>query len=119
MKYVLITFLTLIISSNCEGINFVEVEKPVISTPIISPSPIHTKLPEGWKIQQNEKNEYRLLKPCKYGTFTNNDILVWWGDNGGSRYKNIQSAIDSAWDYIQRQIDNELESKWHDVKTNE
>lgn len=108
MKYalIIITFLTLIIN----GCDKYFTEKSITTTTTTLPITIHTKLPEGWKIQRNAKNEYRLIKP-------NGNVLYWFGDHGGSQYKDKQKAIDSAWKYIQMQIDNELESKWHDIET--
>ena len=109
MKYVLIViaFLTLVIGG-CDGYF---AEKPIIPTPIAltTPTPIRMELPEGWKIQRNGKNEYRLIKP-------NGNILTWWGSKGSSEYDSIQNAINSAWEYTQRQIDSELKSKWHDIE---
>lgn len=108
MKHATIVIIFLVLGlGGCDEYFTEKVPNP---TPITSLSPIHTKLPEGWKIQRNGKNKYRLIKP-------DGKIFAYWGDYGGNTYGNMQNAINSAWKYIQFQIDTELESKWHDVES--
>ena len=104
---IIIIFLALIISG-CDEYFTEKIPNP---TPTITMFCVHTKLPERWKMQRNEKNKYRLIKP-------DGKILDWWGDRGGSSYENMQNAIDGAWEYVQMQIDKELELKWHDIQVN-
>ena len=92
MRYVLIIITSLILTIGGCGENFKE--KTITPTPTELPIPVHAKLPEGWKIQRNEKDEYRLIKP-------NDNVLEFWGYSDGSKYHNMQNAIDSAWEYIE------------------
>ena len=64
-------------------------------------------LPSGWKLQYNEVNQWRVLKPSG-AIFTANGYTY--------RYKDKQEAINDSWESIEREDRPKKEDAWHDYK---
>lgn len=64
-------------------------------------------LPSGWKLQYNETDKWRVLKPSG---------AIFTADGYTYRYKDKQEAINDAWESIEREDRLKKEDSWHDYK---